>query len=298
MASIPLWQRRRGSDAGAGDRPSSAGSFGGERVARPAQVPGLPARTPVRIAAEQLLATRLADVRAAKERAIRGFDEEAVHDLRVACRRLRAAIKLFGKKRLRAVDERIEELQDALGAVRDLQLQVRWLERHGAGVRQARARARLRKASARLRKALTVWTRSSEPLLLRELAHVRSHGRLGGKRSRRRLFRRLTALETELGSGDALSPESAHRIRVAAKKLRYEAELLRGAFDLDELLEAAAALQRALGDLHDADLRVRELGREENLASVARKERARGAMKARRALLRFTRAASSFRAGI
>jgi CHAD domain-containing protein len=85
---------------------------------------------------------------------------------------------------------------------------------------------------------------------------------------------------------------------VAAKKLRYEAELLRGAFDLDELLEAAAALQRALGDLHDADLRVRELGREEDLASVARKERARGAMKARRALRRFTSVASSFRAGL
>ena len=259
-------------------------------MAKPANVPRLRARTPVRVAAAQLLAARLSDLRAAKARADAALDEQAVHDLRVACRRLRAAMKLFGKKRLRAVDTRVAALQDALGAVRDLQLQVRWLERHGAGVRQARGK--LRAASARLRKALAVWTRSSEPRLLRELRHVRSHGTLGGNRSRRRLLRRLRAVEAELRGADALSQDSAHRIRVAAKKLRYEAELLRDAFDLEELLHATAALQTALGDLHDVDLRLREV-RRHRLAAAARKEREGKASKARRALRRFSSAAAS-----
>jgi CHAD domain-containing protein len=260
-------------------------------VTKPTQVSGLGARTPFRTAAELLLHARLADAHAAEARALRRFDPESVHDLRVACRRVRAAIKLFGKKRLRSLDERVEHLQDVLGEVRDLQLRVNWLTRHRADARAARAKLGL--AKAHLRKALALWTRRSEALLLRAAVNVHGHGRLGGHRARQRLRKRLRDLQRELSRNNPLEPEIAHRIRIAAKKLRYEAELLSDAFELADVVEALSDAQSALGDLHDADVRLHEVGRDPRLARAARVERRSSAVKARAALRRLKRVASA-----
>ena len=260
-------------------------------MTKPTRVWGLGARTAFRTAAELLLHARLADAHAAELRALRRFDPESVHDLRVACRRVRAAIKVFGKKRLRSLDERVEHLQDVLGEVRDLQLRVNWLTRHHADARAARAKLGL--AKAHLRKALALWTRRSELLLLREAMNVHGRGRLGGHRSRQRLRKRLHDLWRELSRKNQLEPAIAHRIRIAAKKLRYEAELLSDAFELDDIVEALSDGQSALGNLHDADVRLHEVGRDARLARAARAERRRSAIKARAALRRLKRVASA-----
>jgi CHAD domain-containing protein len=257
---------------------------------KPSRVGGLGAKTPLRTAAELLLHARLADLHAAEARALRRFDADAVHDLRVACRRVRAAIKVFGKKRLRALDERVEHLQDVLGEVRDLQLRIQWLTRHHADARAARAK--LGESRAHLRKALALWTRRSEILLLREAVHVHAHGRLGGGRAKRRLRKRVRDLRRELGQGNGLDPAIAHRIRICAKKLRYEAELLDDAFDLGNAVEMLSDAQSTLGDLHDADVRLREIGRDQRLARAARAERRRSVVKARTALRRLGRLTS------
>ena len=256
-------------------------------MTKPSRVSGLSAGTRLRTAAELLLHARLADLHAAEARALRRFDPDAVHDLRVACRRVRAAIKVFGKKRLRSLDERVEHLQDVLGEVRDVQLRIGWLERHHADPRAARAKLGL--AKAHLRKALALWTRRSEVLLLREAVHVHGHGRLGGSRVRQRLRKRTRDLRRELSRAGRLEPAAAHRIRIAAKKLRYEAELLDDAFDLGDAVEALSDAQSALGDLHDADVRLSEVGRDRRLAKAARAERRRSAIKARAALRRLGR---------
>jgi len=262
-------------------------------VTRPGKVSGLHAGTPLRTAAERLLQARLADVHATEARALRRLDPETIHDLRVACRRLRAAVKMFGKKRLRALDGRIEHLQDALGEVRDLQLQIQWLKRHRGDAR--RVHATLRKAEAHLRQALAFWSRRSEPQVLRALSHVRSGGTLGGPRTRKRLRKRLRQLEEALAVSDPLEPAAAHRIRVAAKKLRYEAELLRDAIDLEEVLDLLSDLQTTLGEVHDADVRLEEFGADQKLVRAARAERRRRATKARALLRRFSRVASSLK---
>ena len=262
-----------------------------QAVTKASTVPGLGADTSLRPAAEKLLHARFADLRAAEARALHHCDANAVHAFRVACRRLRAAIKVFGKKRLRALDDRIEHLQDVLGDVRDFQLQVRWLSRHHAGTSDARKK--LRGAQQRLRKALALWSRRSEPLLLREAARVHGGGRLGGSRARKRLRKRLRDLRREMRKEGQLDPAAAHRIRIAAKKLRYEAELLRDAFDLDDTVAALADVQSTLGDLHDADVRLREVAKDKRLAAAARAERRRGEVKARAALRRLARRASS-----
>ena len=262
-------------------------------MTRPGQVAGLRARTPLRIAAEQLLHARVADVRGAGARAARRLDPKTVHDLRVACRRLRAAVKLFGKKRLKRLDGRIEHLQDALGELRDLQLQQRWLSRHGADVH--RIAGALAKAEARVRRAVALWTRRSEPLLLRAVTRVRGRGSLGGHRMRKRLRNRLAPLEEALAQRDPLEPAAAHRIRIAAKKLRYDAELLRDAFRLSSAIEVLSAMQTALGDLHDSDVRLERLRAQPRLARAARAERLRGAAQARRTVRRARKLCSKLR---
>jgi CHAD domain-containing protein len=265
-------------------------------LTRPAQVEGLGSRTQLWLAAETLLHARLADVRAAEARAVRRLDARTVHDLRVACRRLRAAVKLFGKKRLRALDPRIEHLQDALGALRDLQLESRWLARHRADARPLLPR--VRKAEARAKSALALWTRRSEPELLRALPGVRRRGTLGGARMRKRLRKRVRKLEEALDERRRVAPEAAHRIRIAAKKLRYEAELLADAFDVGDALESLANLQTVLGELHDAEGRVDDAGQTGKLADAARRERDRWARTARAALRSFERTLSALDANL
>jgi CHAD domain-containing protein len=60
-----------------------------------------------------------------------GEDIEALHDMRVGSRRLRAALglfaKIFSKEDYRALDKQIGDITDALGAVRDHDVQLDYL---------------------------------------------------------------------------------------------------------------------------------------------------------------------------
>jgi CHAD domain-containing protein len=263
-------------------------------VTGPAAVPGLSPDTPVEDAAAKLLHARVADVRKHEIHAVRRLDPDAVHDLRVSCRRLRAAIKVFGVKPLKKLDPLVEHLQDALGEVRDLQLQLRWFEKHG-GTPPAREKAFAEKEAA-LRSALSIWALRSAPRVLRSLPQIRRDGKLSGKRMRKRLRRRIADVSHALEGARSLKPASAHALRIAAKKLRYEAELLREAFDLEGLIEELSGLQDAFGDLHDADARVQVTRRNRSLSSVAKREREKLGKTAASVLRKWQRARVAFEA--
>src|SRR5512144_937462 len=112
-------------------------------MSKPTEVPGLGPSTPLSVAGPLLVRARLADVRR-YEGALSGDgepDPDAVHDMRVAARRLRAALQLFGDAALLALERQVKMLQDALGAVRDVQVQREWLRGAGGGARAAGARA-------------------------------------------------------------------------------------------------------------------------------------------------------------
>jgi CHAD domain-containing protein len=265
-----------------------------EEVTGPAAVPGLSPETPLDEAAAKLLHARFADVRKYEIMAVNRLDPDAVHDLRVSCRRLRAAIKVFGAKPLKRLDPLVEHLQDTLGEVRDLQLQVRWLEQHG-GATPPRQKMLAEKEAA-LRSALAIWSLRSAPRILRALPQVRRDGKLSGKRMRKRLRRRIADVSHALLEAQSLRPAAAHELRIAAKKLRYEAELLRGAFDVDGLIEELSTLQDAFGDLHDADARVQVTRRDRRLSSVARREREKLGKTAAKVLTRWQRARVAFEA--
>src|SRR5512144_1265991 len=94
-------------------------------MAKPTPVRGLDAATPLPEAARAFLGARLADVQRHLGMLGPRLDSEEVHDARVASRRLRAALTLFGDdKRVRRADRVVSALQDALGEVRDLHVQL------------------------------------------------------------------------------------------------------------------------------------------------------------------------------
>ncbi len=253
-------------------------------MAKPSPIPGLAEDTPVDEAARHALPRRLADVRAYEAHILGpgdGHDVEAVHDMRVAARRLRAAIAMF-RPAVGATElvDRVKHLRDALGAVRDVDVQLAWLkevlaspgisepERPGIVRLLTDKRDELSPHRAALKQALELWADSIAPELEQAFAESSGRGRLGGRRMRRRLRRRLKRLGRSMkplwaasqgGFAPAgVDPHDAHLLRIEAKKLRYEAELLEDAVPgaPAAILEALAPLQEALGDLHDCDVRL------------------------------------------
>lgn len=89
--------------------------------ARP--VPDLSCDETFRSAAGKVIWTRFEEMMSFRDAAIAGTDIEGVHDMRVASRRLRAAIELFHdvfpRKRLRPLLASVKDIADALGEVRD-----------------------------------------------------------------------------------------------------------------------------------------------------------------------------------
>jgi CHAD domain-containing protein len=112
-----------------------------------------------------------------------GGDPEAVHKTRVATRRLRAALEVFGaalpRKRTRATLAEVKELADALGARRDCDVLIDLLESLRPDVdRAGRAaadqvlgelRAEQQQATARVGEAIKAVRRSKLEKRLREL---------------------------------------------------------------------------------------------------------------------------------
>jgi CHAD domain-containing protein len=250
-------------------------------MARPSSIPGLDARSPLRQAAQELLAARLADLRAHEDGA-RTLRMEAIHDLRVATRRLRASLDVLCKDSPREV----QSLGKALGAVRDLQLELEWLEARTPDPAERERvghalRDRLTTAETRLQRALDRWSRRDVGLVVRAFGSARTSGRLGGSWGASRLQSDLVALKPRLKSlRAAISPEKTHALRKKVKKLKYEAELFHQAYPraVRKWSVALSALQTTLGDTHDADLRCQWLDHNRaasaRLRSLANKERA------------------------
>ena len=216
-------------------------------MAKPTEVLGLGPKTRLSAAAPSVLKSRLADVRAHARDVARGAQVAPVHDLRVATRRLRAALQLFGAPRKES--DRVKRLQDALGAVRDAQLHDQFLG--------GELPARRRKLSTVLRHFL----REARQLerLWRGQASLEPRGRLGGQRLRADLRKRLRAIDRLVAAAaEKMDARHAHRLRIAVKKLRYRAELVQQALPqaIDALLEAITPLQDTLGELHDLDVRL------------------------------------------
>jgi len=211
-----------------------------------------------------------------------GEDPEAVHRMRVATRRLRAAERVFRPALAgRGLDEALERaraelraLAAALGAVRDLDVLIAGLRADveaGPDDRPAIERLIADHAAERgTAHGQLVGALDDEALaflggpLRAALADPAAPGAPPRERVRRRapglVAGRLRRLRRRGRRGRFPTSAELHRLRIAAKRLRYTAELFEPAFpDLDETIALATELQDVLGALHDDDVAVAAL---------------------------------------
>lgn len=223
-----------------------------------------------------------AEIALAAARVIESSDDEAIHDLRVAIRRLRTLLKmsrkLFGRWHVDVVRRAFAEIMRATGDLRDEEVLDETLEglsdrpELAAFVRARRARER------KLRGAIVTLLQSGEldraRLLLKALLVFPvspDTDRDLARFARRTVERARGRVESER----AAAPEDAealHDLRIAYKELRYSIELLADALPIDDraLLEPATVFQKRLGELHDVDVAIEVVGRARGLPDEVR----------------------------
>ena len=232
--------------------------------------------------AAQTLVERLAALRKHVEPGRASHNAQAVHQLRVASRRLRAALGAFDDvlpaKSARRWRQDTKRLTKALGEVRDLDVQIEWLD----GVLEATPSTKLRTGLRRLRLRLLQQRQTHQPRVVKELDRLENapvlaqmpdelHGltvkaRMNGGRpddpalqdfARPRIERALEEmLAYDSVAGQPHLTEQLHQLRIAAKRLRYTMELFKPLYAdaLEKPIKHARKLQAALGNVHDMDV--------------------------------------------
>lgn len=200
-----------------------------------------------------------------------GRDPSALHQCRVAMRRLRAGLSLFGPAirddEYAALREEIRWFTGSLGDARNLDV---FLKNHGEQL-QPKPRRTVERARAG---AYDVAIRAIESQRLRDLMlDLLAWLEFGEWRASRkarlaiRTFagRRLDRLWVKVDAGGSqirsLDEESLHRLRIDIKKMRYAVEFLGSLYpraDVKRFTEALEAMQETLGELND-EVTAREL---------------------------------------
>lgn len=238
-----------------------------------------------------VLRARLAQMCDLRAAALEWEDIEGVHQMRVASRRLRSALRDFDELlgRDAVPQRRLKEVADALGDVRDQDVALAALEKvrkkAGQGViegiglliseREAvRARARER-LEAVIAEASLAELRQK---FLQRLDRVGADGRQKKGDKRKRVTKKVLSfrqagravIESRLKELREFSNslhypfdvEPLHRMRIAAKRLRYALELFAPCWGgrLTPCSREVAELQTSLGELRDCDLWLADLG--------------------------------------
>lgn len=202
---------------------------------------------------------------------------DAVHQARVASRRLREVVPVLGRGldevRLKPLRRDLRDLTRALGPVRELDVAIGMVEelpaegpdaeRLAEAWRDHLERRRLGPARA-LRKALATGPRGELDRALEAFAAARTVSL--DESWREGLTRRLIARAQDLRdhierTGTAYHPEPLHEVRIAIKKLRYVLEIT-GEAGLARVLRPLRTLktaQESLGHLHDLDVLITSL---------------------------------------
>lgn len=208
-------------------------------------------------------------------------DEESLHQMRVASRRLRSALGIFEASLGRPAKrwrKGIRRITGMLGRARDLDVQIGFLRSYLAGLEDPR----LRLGPQALLDHLVEDRRSVQPELDAALEELEASGLL--EEMRKELRRMLASarkvhvdaarpleeewvraglcagIEELLSYGPYVSrPECVlelHEMRIAAKRLRYTVEAFARYHrsTLGDALRVAKKLQDLLGEIHDCDV--------------------------------------------
>jgi CHAD domain-containing protein len=243
------------------------------RIPHPGPTRGERRRTPP---LERLLRERAATLLKRREAVQEQGDADAIHDLRVATRRLQEVLDLFEpvlpekerkrvRKRTRTIRHHFAEVRDAdvlHGLVKDLRASTPAAQRPAVAVLERS----LRSSAERQRRALAQTSghavlqvkgirKRLEALLHRLERHPADPARVA-RAARTGLSRRAHELERARCAAASGRPLPAHRLRIAVKRWRYVLEIL----DASSLgpfagaIETARRVQEKLGALHDLDV--------------------------------------------
>jgi CHAD domain-containing protein len=218
-----------------------------------------------------LLERRLAAFRKHLPAALEG-SEKAVHQARVATRRLREALPVVGadlpRRRVRKALRRVRRITRALGPVREMDVALGVLDEMAeadpdcrAGALLARrevAAERERRRGRMLRKMAGAVPRKAVAAVEDVLARlaVAEDAAWRGKLARRMIARGEALRRAIEDAGVLYGVPRLHAVRIAVKKLRYVLELA-GEVRLASTGRAVARLKQAqdlLGRLHDLDV--------------------------------------------
>ena len=198
-------------------------------------------------------------------------DIEYVHELRVATRRTTAALRLYAdmlpRCRTARMEARLKQIRRAAGDARDYDVLAQQLS---DGHSDAEAQRYLEKVRSRRRKAQrpiqAVYRRLKKDdrfdrWVKKLLRGVRPRGKTKAEPKDPRFgewarthLRRIVNRFFKVAPTDDTDASALHRFRIRAKDLRYEMELLAGAFPPDfveKLYPVVETLQQQLGEIND-----------------------------------------------
>lgn len=232
-------------------------------------------------------------------------DGEAVHDLRVALRRIRTTLKparrIYGEKKLRSIGADLKRFADMTSALRDeevLRETLTALTLASAARRQVDAWITRRSRQERARRARVVRALASgltaagaiapagadgaaaEGVTTLEQCFVRLEKRLSSPKretgaaelGKQAIAEARSALPA-LGEADTSDAAAMHDLRIRFKRLRYTAETFKPALldGAERVASEASKLQSSLGKLHDLDEALVSMARAWGLPAAPRK---------------------------
>jgi CHAD domain-containing protein len=209
-------------------------------------------------------------------------DIEFVHRARVASRRLRAAMRIFGecfdRNQVKRWKKAIRRIRSELGEARDKDVQIELLR----GILESLSDKMCFSGISRL---LVQWEYQRERLqsnVVRAVSRLQRNGTLKEiENTAKRVLLKAEADESQVQSPESYAQarqeilerlnqllllqdclsrpddqQSHHAMRIAAKRLRYTMEIVRPIYSgrLDATLEAIKQVQTLLGEVHDCDV--------------------------------------------
>jgi triphosphatase len=209
--------------------------------------------------------------------AVGALDAEAIHQMRVGVRRLRAVISLFNKVLPNASTARIKAelkwLTGELAQAREIDVFLKeWLlpfvakSKPGRGARAIESQFTAKRDAAFMDARRAIETPRFRRLLIDVLEWIETRRHLHddstetsiGRFAVAALDRRIKKARKQGGRLDELSPEERHKLRIKIKKVRYGVEFFQSLYadkdrkKIDRLMARLKKIQNALGALNDA----------------------------------------------
>ncbi len=212
--------------------------------------------------ADQILKTNLEKLKKNAAHILRTFDPEKIHDMRVAMRRLRAAIKTFKRilpNKAQKIRAELRKMSLILGKKRDLDVFSEFIRKTVNA--KSISLQKLAKQSDQSRKQIRSMLKSKRyARLIESLEQLKAVSTRQNilKVSRNRIRKELNKV-LEIGSSihSKVDDKALHKFRISIKKLRYVSEFFepifsKYIFSLKSFIEKTKKVQDILGEHQDA----------------------------------------------